>query len=35
MLYNMGSPSLTLCDDLEEWDAGEEGGSRGRIYIYI
>ena len=24
-----------LCDDLEEWDEGVDGGSRGGGYIYI
>ena len=27
--------SLMLCDDLEGWDGGWEGGSRGRGDVYI
>ena len=27
-------PSLVLCDDLERWDGGKEGDSRGRGYMY-
>ena len=29
-LYAQGVCCLLLCDDLEEWDQGEEGGVRGR-----
>ena len=25
--------SLVLCDDMEAWDGGGEGGSQGRGYI--
>ena len=35
LLYSTGN-SLVLCDDLEGWEAGAwEGGSEGRIYVYI
>ena len=27
-------PSLVLCDDLEGWEGGEEGGSRGSGCMY-
>ena len=27
-------PSLALCDDLEGWNEGREGGSGGRGYMY-
>ena len=27
--------SLVLCDDLEGWDGGWAGGSRGRGYMYM
>ena len=27
-------PSSVLCDDLDGWDGGQDGGSTGRGYVY-